>query len=98
MEEALDVLAGRWKRDFTREFATAYSYFPQLDIDAEQVEDCLFKIHRYFLIRESSVLNTMLTITSGQEPAEGGSEDNPIRMHGDLCVDWERLLAVMYPA
>ncbi|KAK0223748.1 hypothetical protein IW262DRAFT_852171 [Armillaria fumosa] len=42
------------------------------------VENELFRVHRYFLTRESEFFRTMLSCPPGSEGPEGMSDDNPI--------------------
>jgi hypothetical protein len=61
------------------------------------VDDYLFNIHRYFLQTcEDSLFATMFSLpTSGD--AEGGSDENPIRLEQVSVEQFEALLRVLYP-
>ncbi|KAK7436524.1 hypothetical protein VKT23_019078 [Stygiomarasmius scandens] len=62
------------------------------------VESTIYKIHRYFFHRDSSIFDAMfsLPIPAGQRP-EGESEENPICLHGIATQDFDRLLSILYP-
>ncbi|KZT72454.1 hypothetical protein DAEQUDRAFT_705618 [Daedalea quercina L-15889] len=59
------------------------------------VEDVLFKIHRYFLHRESPVFQDMFSFNS--EMDEGKSDDKPILLEGTKSLEFACLLACFYP-
>jgi len=62
-----------------------------------QVQNAIFKIHRFFLIDHSSVLRDMLSLPQsikGSESANG----TPIVISGDTAKVWELLLASFYRA
>ncbi|KAI0700363.1 hypothetical protein C8T65DRAFT_657830 [Cerioporus squamosus] len=64
-----------------------------------RVEDTLFRVHRYFLGRDSSAFQHMFSMpVDGMPPQnmEGCSDKNPIRLYGE-SVEWFRaLLSVIY--
>ncbi|KAF8177386.1 hypothetical protein K438DRAFT_1978676 [Mycena galopus ATCC 62051] len=61
-----------------------------------QVEDRLFKVPRYHFERNSEIFAStfMLPVTGN---VEGGSDENPMKLEGISCVDFERLLVALYP-
>ncbi|KAI5117944.1 hypothetical protein M0805_004709 [Coniferiporia weirii] len=64
------------------------------------IEGCLFKIHKSMLIRLSDVFRDMFALghrDPGDGKSDGETEDNPLHLQGDLKVDWERFLAIIYP-
>ncbi|KAJ3753976.1 hypothetical protein EV360DRAFT_52505 [Lentinula raphanica] len=63
-----------------------------------QVEDTLYRIHKYFFQRDSPVFGAMfsLPVPNGEQP-EGDVDGRPIHLDGIQCVDFDRLLSVMYP-
>ncbi|KAF8589487.1 hypothetical protein K439DRAFT_1523220 [Ramaria rubella] len=62
------------------------------------VEETLFNVHRSILLRHSAVFRDMFDMppTAG-EPVEGTSDQNPIRLGNVSALDFERLLAILYP-
>ncbi|KAJ7763591.1 hypothetical protein DFH07DRAFT_956402 [Mycena maculata] len=61
-----------------------------------QVEHRLFKVPRYQFERNSEIFaGTFMLPTTGD--VEGKSDKNPIKLEGISSVDFERLLAVLYP-
>jgi len=64
-----------------------------------QVENYLFRVHRYFFVRESVVFRDMLSIPSGSEKAtEGLADDKPIKLQGVKSIDFERMMWMFYNA
>ncbi|KAJ7798185.1 hypothetical protein B0H14DRAFT_2907677 [Mycena olivaceomarginata] len=61
-----------------------------------QVEDRLFKVPRCHFERDSEIFATAYTLPAA-EKGEGLSDENPIILEGISSVDFERLLAALYP-
>ncbi|KAF8218088.1 hypothetical protein K438DRAFT_18071 [Mycena galopus ATCC 62051] len=63
-----------------------------------QVEDVLFKIHRYHLTEDSdsSVFHTMFCMPPGQAPSEGQHDCNPISLSEDSLVQFRAFLSFSY--
>ncbi|KAH9915884.1 uncharacterized protein B0H18DRAFT_1039567 [Fomitopsis serialis] len=57
------------------------------------VEDKVFKVHRYFLVRESPVFRDMFSMESD----EGQSDDKPVLLEGTNSLGFASLLACFYP-
>ena len=62
---------------------------------SSQVEDTLFNVHRYFLKRESPVFQGMFSLSP--DSPEGSSDEHPITLQGTKSLDFECLLACLYP-
>jgi len=61
------------------------------------VDGCLFNIHRRFLqTSECSLFTTMFSLP-GSGDAEGGSDENPIRLEQVSIQHFEALLRILYP-
>jgi hypothetical protein len=61
------------------------------------VEDTLFRIHRYFLTRDSAHFrNELPSPPSPGDLSKGSSDNNPLVLNDVLKVDFERLLWVFY--
>ncbi|KAJ6551786.1 hypothetical protein B0H19DRAFT_178635 [Mycena capillaripes] len=61
-----------------------------------QVEDILFKIHRYHLTEDSSVFENMFSLPSGTLSSEGQADDNPVVLQGDTLVQFRAFLSFVY--
>src|SRR5713101_4628047 len=62
---------------------------------SQQVEDTLFRIHRYFLMRESAYFRSQLPHPpSPGDTFKGSSDNNPLVLEDTLKVDFERFLWV----
>jgi BTB/POZ domain len=61
-----------------------------------QVENDLFRVHRYFFIRESVVFRDILSIPVTSDKREGDSDDNPIILEGIRSNDFKSLLWMWY--
>lgn len=61
-----------------------------------RVEDTLFKVHRYFLQRDSPVFKDMFSLPTGTAPVHGSSDDLPIDLQTIKALDFERFLSVLY--
>src|SRR5258706_7761947 len=59
-----------------------------------QVEDCLYRVHHCFLVRESSVFHDMLSLPNTAN--EGRSDNNPIILHQTTRMEFESLLEYFY--
>lgn len=64
----------------------------------QQVEDVLFRVHRYFFGRDSSYFRLKLPQPSspGDSSLKGSSDNNPLVLDDVLKVDFERFLWVFY--
>ncbi|KAI0279106.1 hypothetical protein BGY98DRAFT_1149108 [Russula aff. rugulosa BPL654] len=56
------------------------------------VEDTLFRIHRYFLTRDSAYFRNKLPPPSPGDSSNGSSDNNPLVLENVLKVDFERFL------
>jgi len=55
-------------------------------------------VHKYYLERDSEVFRDLFRVpTPPNQPVEGKTEENPIRLEGVLSTDFERFLTVLYP-
>ncbi|KAK7052497.1 BTB domain-containing protein [Favolaschia claudopus] len=63
-----------------------------------QVENTLFKIHRYHLLEdsESSVFQSMFSLPTGSEPSQGQSVEDPIVLSGDTAAQFRAYLSFVY--
>ncbi|KIM29686.1 hypothetical protein M408DRAFT_328553 [Serendipita vermifera MAFF 305830] len=62
-----------------------------------QVENAIFKVHRFFLVRHSSVLKGMFDVHKGDEDITGeGMDDSPVKLDGDSVLGWEVFLSEIY--
>ncbi|TFK87481.1 hypothetical protein K466DRAFT_586332 [Polyporus arcularius HHB13444] len=64
-----------------------------------RVEDTLFRVHRYFLGRDSSAFQHMFSMPMDNVPpenTEGCSDKNPIRLYGESAERFRALLSVIY--
>ncbi|KAJ6551788.1 hypothetical protein B0H19DRAFT_1264421 [Mycena capillaripes] len=61
-----------------------------------QVDNILFKIHRYHLSEDSSVFQHMFSLPAGALPSEGQHEDNPVVLQGDTLVQFRAFLSFVY--
>ncbi|KAJ6587634.1 hypothetical protein DFH09DRAFT_231017 [Mycena vulgaris] len=62
-----------------------------------QVEDHLFKIHRYHLLRgDASVFKDMFSFPSGDQPSQGMTESDPIVLAGDTAERVRAFLSIAY--
>jgi BTB/POZ domain len=59
-----------------------------------QVEDCLYRIHRFYLVTESSFFRDMLSLPN--TGSEGQSDDNPIFLHQTNRMEFDSLLEYFY--
>jgi hypothetical protein len=59
-----------------------------------QIEDCLYKIHRYFLTRESSFFRDMFFLPATSD--EGKSDANPIVLFQTTILEFDSLLEHFY--
>jgi len=71
-------------------------YIPGGDV-VFRVENCVFRVHRYFFTRDSSVfLEKLPHPPPPGEFSKGSSDNNPFVLEDTLKVDFERLLWVFY--
>ncbi|EIW80316.1 hypothetical protein CONPUDRAFT_105309 [Coniophora puteana RWD-64-598 SS2] len=61
-----------------------------------RVESTLYKVPRHILSEHSHVFRDMFALPSGNQPAEGLSDDNPIVLQGVTSYDFRQLLRVLY--
>ncbi|KIM29681.1 hypothetical protein M408DRAFT_328546 [Serendipita vermifera MAFF 305830] len=61
-----------------------------------QVENAIFKVHRFFLAKYSSALKDMFNVPQGLNIMREGSEENPVLLNGDSATGWELLLGDIY--
>lgn len=67
------------------------------EAESQQVEDTLFRMHRYFLTRDSAYFRNILpSPPSPGDPFKGSSDNNPLVLEDTLKVDFERFLWVFY--
>jgi hypothetical protein len=59
-----------------------------------QVEGQLFRIHRYFLMRESEEFRRILT--SNKAALNKDDDDAPVILHDVTCGDFESFLGFFY--
>ena len=80
-----------------RAFPIEYRVIALSEAESQQVEDKLFRIHRYFLTRESAYFRAKLPHPpSPGDSSKGSSDDNPLVLEDTLKVDFERFLWVFY--
>ncbi|KIM41327.1 hypothetical protein M413DRAFT_146496 [Hebeloma cylindrosporum] len=72
-------------------------YLPDDTMVIFKVENQLYKVHRYFFIRESAVFASMFTDCpppgNGQD---GDTDDKPIYLPSTTCCEFEALLEFLY--
>jgi len=74
-------------------------WHPLCSNDSLQVEQVLFKVHRYFFVTHSVIFASMFTMPPGEgNSVEGLSDEMPILLPGVSVRDFERFLGVFYPA
>lgn len=61
-----------------------------------QIENNLFRVHRYFLKTHSRAFSDMFSIPPARE-GEGRSDLDPIRLECTKSIDFARLLSLFYP-
>jgi len=61
-----------------------------------QVENILFKIHRYHLSEDSPVFRDMFALPLGPVPSEGQQDHRPIVLYGDTSAQFRSFLSVAY--
>ncbi|KAF8891870.1 hypothetical protein BD779DRAFT_153819 [Infundibulicybe gibba] len=62
-----------------------------------QVEQCLFKVPRFYLERESEVFRDMFQLPSIGDNIHGLREEEPLRLDGISGEDFRQFLKVLYP-
>ncbi|GBE77564.1 hypothetical protein SCP_0104420 [Sparassis crispa] len=63
-----------------------------------RVEDTLYRVHRYFLKRHSSVFAGLFDLPPcPDKPVEGSGDETPIHLQQVASIDFERLLSLFYP-
>jgi hypothetical protein len=78
------------------EFPIKYHVVALSEAGSQQVEDTLFRIHRYFLTRDSAYFRRQLPHPSPGDSLKGSSDNNPLVLENTLKVDFERFLWVFY--
>jgi len=71
-------------------------YYIHDDMAIFLVERRLFKVHRYFLERESEIFRWMFLCPPHQEGPEGGTDSAPITLPGVTQHEFETLLNYLY--
>jgi hypothetical protein len=67
------------------------------ETESLQVEDMLFRIHRFFFIRDSAFFRNKLPHSpSPGDSFKGSSDNNPLVLDDALKVEFERFLWVFY--
>ncbi|KAH9931576.1 uncharacterized protein B0H18DRAFT_872039 [Fomitopsis serialis] len=61
-----------------------------------QVEACLFKVHKYFLVRESKVFETLFQLPPGDDTAEGQDDHRPVYLPEVTVREFESLMHFLY--
>lgn len=61
-----------------------------------RVQNTLFKIHRYFLLRESELFGTLFDLPAGDMAAEGQTDLTALPLHDVTCREFESLLDFLY--
>jgi hypothetical protein len=80
-----------------RGFPIEYRVIALSELESQQVEDTLFRIHRYFLTRDSAYFRSKLPHPpSPGDSSKGSSDNNPLPLEDALKVDFERFLWVFY--
>lgn len=91
----IDVAAGPTKKRETPPTRHSKYYF-----DDQQsvflVADTFFKVHRYYLTRESEVFRTMFSCPSSEDGQEGVDDSKPIHLPGVTSRQFEALLEFFY--
>lgn len=73
------------------------SIVPFAQMANPQVENTLFRVHRFFLKRDSAYFRNKLPHPpSPGDVTKGSSDNNPLDLEDTLKVDFERLLWVFY--
>jgi len=68
-------------------------YFPDGNV-IFLVEETLYKVHRYFFQRDSSIFASIFSDSVGR----GSSDDDPISLVKVTVKDFDRFLSILYPA
>jgi len=69
-------------------------YIPSGDI-VLQVQNAIFKVHRFFLAQYSSVLKDMLEVPQDGE-SKDGTDEKPLVLHDDTATGWELVFRAIY--
>lgn len=64
-------------------------------IDIIQVENRLFRVHRYFLTRESGFFHDMFSLPQAQGVVEGSSDDNPLPFGQTMNITLQEIEAFL---
>ncbi|KAA1474555.1 hypothetical protein DENSPDRAFT_824534 [Dentipellis sp. KUC8613] len=80
--------------------ATRHSvfYFEDGSLSVFQVENRLYRVHRYFLQKGSPMFHAMFAYQPGtiRGVAEGAEDSKPIFLDGTSCIEFESLLSYFY--
>ncbi|TFY66026.1 hypothetical protein EVG20_g5063 [Dentipellis fragilis] len=73
-------------------------YFEDGSLSVFQVEDRLYRVHRYFLQKSSPMFRAMFAYQPGtvRGVAEGAEDSKPIFLDGTSCIEFESLLSFFY--
>ncbi|KAJ3511810.1 hypothetical protein NLJ89_g3881 [Agrocybe chaxingu] len=71
-------------------------YFPDTGMAIFKVENNLYKVHQYFLIRESIVFKTMFDCANPPRGQDGRSDERSIYLPEVTCAEFEALLDFFY--
>lgn len=66
---------------------------------SSQVEDIIFRVHRYFFLRDSPVFRDMFSLPTPPEPGtnvEGASDENPISLPQVTSKEFAHFLWLFY--
>lgn len=63
-----------------------------------QIENTLYRLDKYFFVRDSETFNQMFTLPpiAGEQP-QGSSDENPIELEGQDPNDMDCFLSILYP-
>lgn len=69
---------------------------PTVHHEFRKVEDCYFKIHRYFLRRDSQVFRDLFLCPSGTSEPEGRTKETAVVLPGVTKYEMSCLLKFLY--
>ncbi|OBZ76036.1 hypothetical protein A0H81_03086 [Grifola frondosa] len=73
-----------------------HKYYFDDELSVFLVEGRFFKVHRYFLIRESEFFRTLFQLPSGEKDAEGRTDETAIPLHDVKRCEFESFLDFLY--
>ena len=85
-----------WYVSYNNSFDASATYLAIRHFAAAQVENTFFKVHRYYLTRESEVFRTMFSCPSSEHGQEGVDDSKPIHLPGVTSRQFEALLDFFY--